>query len=130
MEEKLLPEISTGKTRKAISSQARDIILNVYRFMITAKLKHPIKVTAEACGISCRTIHRIIKEKRMGVRLDQSPSRKRPNRKPSVTLVDDAAKCTLRHLIYGTYKEDKVPTAKSLLAQARELIEFKVRISQ
>lgn len=123
------------KTGKPISSQAREIVYNVYLYFIieaNAFKKeeqgyfHKVhQRVADATGVSKRTLARILKEKDGPSTSFSTPKKGRPKSKFRLKL-DDFDYCVIRNMVYDFHLRFKEhPTIKSLRAKLIEAINFK-----
>lgn len=128
-----------GVPGKALSSQTKEIVSNVYAFMKKEsdidKIKIPLKLarerTAVATGVSVRTVSRINAElSKLSVNEEEanyfSTPKKTRNRKKPVTGIDSFDESVVRRTVYDFYiTEKRLPTIKLLQEKLKEKIDYK-----
>lgn len=128
-----------GVPGKALSSQSKEIVSNVYTFMKKEsdidKIEIPLKLarerTAVATGVSVRTVSRINAElSKLSVDKEEanyfSTPTKIRNRKKPVTGIDSFDESVVRRTVYDFYiTEKRLPTIKLLQATLKDKIDYK-----
>lgn len=119
------------KKGKAVCSHGREIIMNVYRYLETESYNSEIpekrisvitNKTADATGVSDRTVRRIKKEFEMQESFS-TPGKKR-KRESIITNIDDFDKSAIRNIIYNMYRNEEFPTVSTILKRAKNDFQF------
>ncbi|KAJ4433757.1 hypothetical protein ANN_16069 [Periplaneta americana] len=111
-----------------LQSDAREIVYNVHTFFVeeydalkvgnpTISVVEVAKQTAAACGVSERTVYRILNEKREADesgRKVSTPGKKRPQRTPTKTNIDSFTAAAIKRQIYSLYKTDFIPSVEDI----------------
>lgn len=125
---------NTGKLRKLIHSQARNVIKNVIKFFDTQKssgswsypLDKATELAAAATGVSIGLIKNIRREmKVVGAAPLVSPKKKHTTPAVNKIHLDDMDKDILRRTVHESYVIDhQVPTVNTLLVKMQEKINY------
>lgn len=127
--------------RQVLHRQAREIVFKVYNYFKNINEQNSAghhgagrnvanaqETTAEACGVSLRTVQRIVSEGKKsfnvsGTATFRSPG-KHPRREKTVSELDDFNKSVLRRTVLDMYREGEFPTAKKLVKKMNEAVGF------
>jgi len=115
-------------------SQSKKIIFSVYKFIkdlskqdeiIPSMFAQSLKVTAEACGLSERTVRRICKEGKDSLNSDQQVAsfkspRKTYKRAKPLTELDDFDADIVRRVVHEFYDRGEYPTALTTLTEVKK----------
>lgn len=100
------------RNRRYLTQDAKEIIKNVYNFLIKKECSAPLKVTSEMVGVPYTTVRDIIENK--------GNSRKSRNSEKFLNISKELG-IEIKKVIYQMYKENKVPTTASLKLKLLEL---------
>ncbi|KAF6208739.1 hypothetical protein GE061_014478 [Apolygus lucorum] len=132
MELSLTPaSTSSGKSGKAVRSQARAIIFSVYQYVkglkdggILGKNVIVREETAKATSVSLSTVNKVIAEGNKALQETGSPAfitPKKPRGRPPTLECDEFSEAAIRHKISEFYIVKKqLPTLRSLVVALRE----------
>lgn len=130
------PNNSKLGSAKALHSQAREIIFNVYKFMkdemlrgAPQNLKQVQKRVSQATGVSERSLRNVLHDAKSIERGEKAsfitPGKKRVRKIKKVNL-DDFDKCVVRRTIHNFHKTNKErPTLKKIHSKLVSDINFK-----
>ncbi|XP_050064650.1 uncharacterized protein LOC126553545 [Aphis gossypii] len=128
----------SSKNGSDTRSQTKKMVFNVYKFIkdlskqdiiLPSMFAQSLKVTAEACGLSERTVRRICKEGKDGLTLEdavqvQGPTFKSPRktyrRSKPLTELDDFDADIVRRTVHEFYDRGEYPTALTILTEVRK----------
>jgi hypothetical protein len=103
-------EEEMNRKRKHLSSDAKDIVKNVYQSLLEKDCSAPIKVTSDLVKLPYSTVQDIIADKEKKVRSYKKYSR-----------ISEELGTEIKQDIYNMYKQNVVPTTSNLLVKLREL---------
>jgi hypothetical protein len=103
-------EEEMNRKRKHLSSDAKDIVKNVYQSLLEKDCSAPIKVTSDLVKLPYSTVQDIIADKEKKVRSYKKYSR-----------ISEELGTEIKQVIYNMYKQNVVPTTSNLLVKLREL---------
>ena len=109
----------------AVRSQSQAIILNVSKYMESEKrmpLKRSVTRTAEATGVSERTLRRIKLRAKVDPEL-HTPGKKRV-RAGTAEHIDDFTRGVIRRKMHSMYLRNELPTLKKLHTKLRADADF------